>query len=627
MLGKKKKERREKSPFDLIDEAFHLLRQTPISILLFYYIGSIPFTLAFLFFWTDMSKSGSASTHLFTEPVLLAFLFIWMKVFQSRFSWSLEHIIRLEKEPKFTLSRWIKCIGEQSFIQTIGLIIIPLSLFILIPFPAAYAFFQNITILGNGSGLKRNELIKKASNLALKANRQNLILTWILNPWSLFMAAFIIMALYPIINQYFEYLTFLFPLMLFFSLFTMTLISPLGAVVSINISLVLFTLPYLIKMLFGFESVFTLSPTLFMNSTFLATVCGLTYLTLDPLIKAAYTLRCFYGSTQKTGLDIIVFLKKATKTAIVIFIIFLPLTAKIVYSKPLTKNKLNNLQTTISQKKTLGKSEKIEKITGKSEKIETVTINAAQIENFERECILILNEREFSWRLAKPYKPSDNSIKQFLREYVGKIKLIVKSWFKKISKLLERFFDWIKKLFAPFDTNFMSKDNQYSTLQKISAFLQLILLLIVAVLVTIIILRIRKKVKKRVIKSEVPVMVDIDIEAEDIRADILPEDEWMRLARQNIDQGNYRFAIRALYLAILASLGKNNIIALHISKSDREYEREILNHKQAFPEIATIFSELVVQFERIWYGTYHATSELANRFISFKERIAVYVNK
>jgi hypothetical protein len=75
-------------------------------------------------------------------------------------------------------------------------------------------------------------------------------------------------------------------------------------VVFINLAIVLFGLPYWAKTIFGYESIFTLSPFSAFNTTFGATVLSLTYLCVDPLVKTVYTLRCFDGYSMISGEDI-----------------------------------------------------------------------------------------------------------------------------------------------------------------------------------------------------------------------------------------------------------------------------------------------------------------------------------
>src|SRR5204862_2137983 len=54
------KRRSDKSAFELIEEAVHLLRQSPSGVLATYYLGALPFVLALLFFWADMSRDAFA---------------------------------------------------------------------------------------------------------------------------------------------------------------------------------------------------------------------------------------------------------------------------------------------------------------------------------------------------------------------------------------------------------------------------------------------------------------------------------------------------------------------------------------------------------------------------------------
>ena len=47
------------SAIRIIEEAVHLLRSAPGSLLAGYYIGSAPFVLGLMYFWADMSRSAT----------------------------------------------------------------------------------------------------------------------------------------------------------------------------------------------------------------------------------------------------------------------------------------------------------------------------------------------------------------------------------------------------------------------------------------------------------------------------------------------------------------------------------------------------------------------------------------
>ena len=51
---------RGQKTLDLFEEAVHLLRMAPAATLGWYSLGAVPFILALLYFWTDMSWSADA---------------------------------------------------------------------------------------------------------------------------------------------------------------------------------------------------------------------------------------------------------------------------------------------------------------------------------------------------------------------------------------------------------------------------------------------------------------------------------------------------------------------------------------------------------------------------------------
>ena len=64
-------------------------------------------------------------------------------------------------------------------------------------------------------------------------------------------------------------------------------------------------IPYLLKTFLGIETTFTRAGNWsVLNTTFLAACCGVAYLCLDPVLKAIYVLRCFYGQSLQTGEDL-----------------------------------------------------------------------------------------------------------------------------------------------------------------------------------------------------------------------------------------------------------------------------------------------------------------------------------
>jgi hypothetical protein len=114
--------------------------------------------------------------------------------------------------------------------------------------------------------------------------------------------------------------------------------------------------------------------------------------------------------------------------------------------------------------------------------------------------------------------------------------------------------------------------------------------------------------KLAVTPPQAPVLApNLDLESEETTADQLPEDEWLRLARQKAADGDLRQALRALFLATLSLLGAQNLILIRKSKSNFDYERELKRKLSLAPGLDEIFSADRKLFERCWYGAHPVT--------------------
>ena len=145
----------------------------------------------------------------------------------------------------------------QTFVQASGIVVLPASALLAIPFAWCYAFYQNVLVHADEDYRSLKQICGNAWLQASLWPRQNHVLLLVL--------------------------------MLF------------GNVVFINLAVAIFIGPHLLKKFFGFDSVFTLSGLNVINSTFWVSVWGLAYLCLDPLVKTAYVLRCISGASLTSG--------------------------------------------------------------------------------------------------------------------------------------------------------------------------------------------------------------------------------------------------------------------------------------------------------------------------------------
>jgi cytochrome c-type biogenesis protein CcmH/NrfG len=93
-----------------------------------------------------------------------------------------------------------------------------------------------------------------------------------------------------------------------------------------------------------------------------------------------------------------------------------------------------------------------------------------------------------------------------------------------------------------------------------------------------------------------------DLRDDNIQAAQLPADGWLALARVQIGRGEWRLALRALYLATLARLSGEGLISLAKFKTNLDYERELRRRALTRAEIVAQFAARRRAFEDAWYG-------------------------
>ena len=269
MVGLKVKRptgKQRKSAIRILEESIHLLRLSPISLIPSYYIGSMPFVLGLLYFWGDMSRSAFAEEYCAVSALGLAFLFVWMKCWHAVFTIKVREQILATQPSPWSVGRIFNLAATQAFVHASSFFILPAALIMAIPFACCFAFYQNVSAQAFFEEDDIKTMCKKSWRLANLWIKQNHILILVFLAFAL--------------------------------------------IVFLNLAVAIFILPHILKKIFGFETIFTLSGINFFNSTFLVATIGMTYLCIDPIVKTAYVLRCFYGAALATGEDIRIELNK-----------------------------------------------------------------------------------------------------------------------------------------------------------------------------------------------------------------------------------------------------------------------------------------------------------------------------
>jgi len=541
-----------KRAVELIEEAIHLLRSAPGPTLAGYYLGALPFVLALLYFWSDMSRSPAANQHLPGAALGVAVLFVWMKFRQAIFARHLKAWMSSDSPPRLKPREWCRILIAQTALQPTGLLVLPLSLFLVLPFALVWAFYQNLNVMADGESARLRDLIKRAAAQAAHWPGQNLALLLVLFGF--------------------------------------------GFYVFLNWSTVVFLLPGLVKRLFGAESRFARSGSSMLNTTFFAAMFGLTYLCVDPVIKAAYALRCFYGESLKSGEDLKAELKRFGLPAsqlVPCLMLGLMLAATPAYGAeaPSPSKPIANLQ------------------------LSTPSVPAAELDRSIQE---VIQQPKYTWRMPreKLLEPAASD-KGVIARFLESIRKMLVRWIKAIGDWLS---EWLRKLFRQ-RTEGATTTSGYGWIMS----LQLLLYALVAGVVIalgIFIYRVwRGRLPKAGPLASEAIQPAPDLADESIGAHQLPEDAWTRLARELLERGELRLALRAFYLASLAHLAGRNLITLAKFKSNRDYECELRRRGHSFPELLAVFGDNVSVFDRIWYGLHEVNGRLVNQFADNVERI------
>lgn len=538
---------KERPALEILEQATHVLRTAGAVTLMPYFVGSVPFILGFLYFWMDMSRNPFAQRHVAASALGLVLLYLWMKHWQAVFTLGIRSQLMNRPPPALSVREHLRVFLLQAILQPSALVVVPLSLVPLgIPLPWTVAFYQNVSALADPESTDLSRLFKRAARQSTLAPLQNHVL--------------------------------------------LSLTAVFAAVVFINSCVGIMTIPALIKMLFGIESIFTRSSMAMLNTTFFIAMFALTYLCIDPLLKIVYALRCFHGEARESGEDIrseLRRLRNPTRAAIVLVLLTTLLATPRAGAQdaPATGVQLPD-----------------------AEAVESSQLNTAIND--------VIQQRKYTWRTT----PMDLEVEEeagmvgrFFDRVGQMIRDAVRGTITWVRDIFRKLFDRDRPPARPGsgETGFLSQHT-----------LMFVMVAVVLIALAIFLMR-HVRLKKRTVnavavESAQPVP---DVADENVAADQLPEDGWIQLGRELLERGEYRLAIRAFYLASLAHLAARNLIRIAQFKTNRDYVGELQRRAHALPGLVPLFGENLTTFERIWYGMHEATSDLASEFMRRVEQL------
>lgn len=525
------------SALDLLEESTHLVRCVPAAAAAAYLLGTVPFVLGLTFFMADMSRGVHAAARLAGEALALTAGFAWMKAWQAvAAEHALAHLERRAAHiPGFRT--WIRVLARQFAVHGPGLLILPLASVLALPFGWVYAYYQNVTVLGLSEDEDTHRVAAAQARLWPGQNHGAL-----------------------------------------------GVVSMISLLVAGNVGVAVYAAPWLVRTITGTGQVYAQSGWNPLNTTFLAAVLALAWLVIDPVLKAFYILRCFYGRSRRTGIDLLVQVRGALarNPALVVVVAVLATAAVAGPARAAAEARRE----------------------GPSIALEPAPMAPGAL---DRALDHVLEKPEYIWR-EPPSRPE------------GVVADTAK-WIRDVSEALAR---WWRGLFERDDAEAGPSGWGGFLGGTGSTVLWLVIVLALILVAAVVVSIVRRSAA---VEPPAPAAADVRrvaLERDDLTADQLDEEEWMRLAREMIARGDIRLGMRALFLGSLAGLAARGFLALARHKSNRDYERELARRGLPLQALVSAYAENRRAFEGVWYGDRVPDASALGRF---EHNVRVLVHK
>lgn len=588
------KRNREQSAYLLAEEALELLVRSGAATLSVYLIGTLPFLLGFIAYWAAMSSSAHAYRYASPGALGLALLFIWMKALHARFAQHLHGRLHDTALPPWTARAFWTAFCRQGAIHATVVLVYPVCFLTVLPMAYCAGWYQNTTVLEDGGPRSMRSLMQEAAGQAKLWPKQNHMLLWLASPLMVILGTAIYLGTFPVLDglqvdgiddSLFFALGFIYGGIV---LLAMLPLAPFACFVAVNIGTALLFGIELFHMLTGADTLYTRNAeALLGNTTFIALACGLTYAVLDPILKAAYAIRCHRGQSLRTGVDLRVALGRIRRGATRVTVALIAAAC------------LAHSFTWIPAHAQTGGADRA----------------AALDQALDKE----LAAHKYTWRMPREPRPDTELpwLLQALSDLGQSIRDGIKRAFTFLGDLWDGFKKWLRG-----DTDGQSKGNADSHFNPSIRLLVVLLGVALAAVTAVLLLRsYRSRQREPLAPLATPPAKTPDLEDDATTAADLPEDEWFHLAQELAAKGDFRLAARALFFSILATLARQEVIRIARFKSNMDYRREVSRKANALGEDPAVFSRSAFVYEAVWYGNHEATAETLNQMRAYQERL------
>ncbi len=552
----------------LIEEAFHLLRTASSTTLLLNFLGTVPLACLLFYYWADMSHSRYADRDSVVAALVLGIAFFWKCSFQAAFCrrlWEQIHPGQIPRQRGWQAFRYHAALW---CFHALAIPVLVLAICFVLPLCWMIASLHNATVLALTQDYGTTALRRLTWNAVKHSHHR----------WAQNVAICVTMGF-------------------------------IGFFAWLNVVAACSLVPLFGKMFFGIESQFTINAEALFNSTFLFGTVLIAHLGLSPLIKAIYVLRCFYAESRVTGADLLSRLAGVRR-----------------------ERRRPSPGTPRSPRR---------KVAALLAGFLVATTGAAPLsaedalpppgpdrETMDRAIRDAMAAKKYQWKLSRDELAGNlPSADSWLQRQLTQIA-------DSVDEQLRRFRAWLKKRADAIWKRLRENQRQprpprefkgfgEGFAQSLNSALSVALVVLVTGLVGWFVWVLVKHYRpvSRKGGGDATASGDVDLESEELVASQLPEDEWMKMAREQMARGESRLAIRALYLATLAHLGERGLLRIQKHKSNRDYRGELALRARQRTRLREAFRENTGLFERAWYGLHAIGEEAVRHFMENYEII------
>lgn len=574
---------REPGLVELVDESFHLLHALPAAGWACHLAGMVPLILGVCHFTGEMSYSAGAGDGLAAAALILALLYLWMIAWRVPVARMLHAAVEGPDPAAWDRRRAARAVLRQCMLQPWALLALPAAMVLVFPAADTAAFFQNLLALEDGRPRSLRGMCREAAQLAQIRRGQVFFLLWSFWPGALTAAALLMMAVLPAVE----------PLMigpmaelagsaLAMAALALVLLNPFCLALAVNLAAAAAMLPALANTLFGVQTVYVQAGGALENNAFQMLVVGLVWLCAAPVLAAAHTLRCHYGRARRNGADLLAELRRGGAGVVLAACCLAAFCGGAAAQEPPAAP-----------------------APGK-------TVDPAALDLAVRG---ELAESIYSWRMPKTRNEADTPLESGLASFFGGVLDATNRVLDAVDKVWERIRKWLWPDREGEEGGGAGGRGGAGALFARPAMI-LLLVLLLAALAAAVWLRLRAR-RAAAQAAQPPALAPApDVADEAVGAEALPEDEWVVLARQLTARGEFRLALRAAFLAVLAGLARRELVRLARHKSNREYARELDRYAHVSPALPGLFRDCLRPYESVWYGAHAADGEMVERMIA-----------